>query len=59
LPLKILRNIFADPAPVAAFREWGEGGTPENPRISRNGLAEKALSSTTRRNFFYNGSPLQ
>lgn len=29
LGLKILQSIFANPAPVAAFRGVGEGGTPE------------------------------
>jgi hypothetical protein len=26
LALKILQTIFANPAPVAAFKGWGEGG---------------------------------
>jgi hypothetical protein len=36
LGLKILQSIFAEPAPVKAFRGWGEGGYPLNPRFSRN-----------------------
>lgn len=34
--IKILQTLFADPAPVKAFRGWGEGGTPRKRRFSRN-----------------------
>ena len=34
--LKILQTIFAAPAPVKAFRGWGEGGPPQFRNISRS-----------------------
>jgi hypothetical protein len=52
LGLKILQTIFANPAPVAAFREGDGGGYPLNLAISQNGLAEKALVKAPRRKFF-------
>src|ERR1700739_1107084 len=35
--LKILQILFAKPAPVKPFREWGGGGYPSQLGISRNG----------------------
>ncbi|MFZ0761908.1 MAG: hypothetical protein WAM69_18330, partial [Candidatus Sulfotelmatobacter sp.] len=40
--IKILRTLFADPAPVKAFRGWQEGGIPEKRRFSRNETASRA-----------------
>jgi hypothetical protein len=45
LALKILQTIFANPAPVAAFRGWEGGVLLQNPRFSRNGLAKKRSSA--------------
>jgi hypothetical protein len=54
LPLKILQTIFANPAPVAAFRGWGGGGYPLNPAVLPKRTRRKKLFSTYRRNFFRN-----
>jgi hypothetical protein len=59
LPLKILQSILANPGAGSGIQRWGEGHFCKTRDFSRNGLAEKALISPARRNFFYHGSPLQ
>src|SRR5271166_5498552 len=41
LALKILQSIFANPAPVAAFRRWEEGGTSEASDFSQKRTRRK------------------
>jgi hypothetical protein len=50
--LKILQRIFAEPAPVKAFRGVGEGGTSLNPRFSRNEPRANRLRTASRKTIF-------
>jgi hypothetical protein len=60
LPLKILQGIFANPAPVVAFRGWGEGEyllkTRDFPETDSPKKRSSALLTAI---FSNNDSPLQ
>src|SRR5258708_22045199 len=53
LGLKILRRLFANPAPSAAFRGWGEGGDTPISQIRTTQRAENSSSkSKSTKNIF-------
>ncbi len=53
LPLRILQAIFANPAPVKAFRGGGGGGGyPSNPGFPQNETRDNELVALPANNFF-------
>ena len=52
LGLKILQTVFAEPAPVKAFRRCGEGGTPPSPPLSQNETCSNRVAKLPISTFF-------
>jgi len=54
LGLKILQTVFAEPAPLKAFRGWGEGGYPDNHKFPKTELPKELPKSRLIQLFFRN-----